>query len=87
MDARATFFVPSRHGDEVVIETRIARFGRASFDVEHRLMRGEVLAVEGFEKRVLVSEVDVMATALRAVSRCPGRLLQSSNVEAREPDT
>ena len=47
--------MPSRFGDEVVIETRITRFGRSSFDVEHRLMRGEVLAVEGFEKRVLVA--------------------------------
>ena len=55
VDARATFHVPSRFGDDVVIETRITRFGRSSFDVEHRLMRGEVLAVEGFEKRVLVA--------------------------------
>ena len=56
VDARATFHVPSRFGDEVAIETRITRFGRSSFDVEHRLMRGEVLAVEGFEKRVLVAK-------------------------------
>ena len=55
VDARATFHVPSRFGDDLVIETRITRFGRSSFDVEHRLMRGEVLAVEGFEKRVLVA--------------------------------
>ena len=56
VDVRATFHVPSRHGDEVVTETRITRFGRSSFDVEHRLMRGDVLAVEGFEKRVLVAK-------------------------------
>ena len=55
VDARATFHVPSRFGDEVGIETRIMRFGRSSFDVEHRLMRGDVLAVEGFEKRVLAA--------------------------------
>ena len=56
VDTRAIFHVPSRHGDEVTIETRITRFGRSSFDVEHRLMRGDVLAVEGFEKRVLVAK-------------------------------
>lgn len=56
VDTRAIFHVPSRHGDEVAIETRITRFGRSSFDVEHRLMRGDVLAVEGFEKRVLVAK-------------------------------
>ena len=58
VDARATFHVPSRFGDEVTIETRITRFGRSSFNVEHRLMRGEVLAVEGFEKRVLVAKTE-----------------------------
>lgn len=54
VDVRAVFHVPSTFGDEVTIETRISRFGRSSFDIEHRLMRGAVLAVEGFEKRVLV---------------------------------
>ncbi|MFV1876363.1 acyl-CoA thioesterase [Nioella sp.] len=54
VDTRATFHVPSSYGDEVMIETTITGFGRSSFDVEHRLMRGDVLAVEGFEKRVLV---------------------------------
>jgi len=56
VDTRATFHIPSRHGDEVTIETRFTRFGKSSFDVEHRLMRGEKLAVEGFEKRVLVKQ-------------------------------
>jgi len=54
VDTRAQFHVPSTHGDEVRIETCITRFGRSSFDVRHRLYRGDVLAVEGFEKRVLV---------------------------------
>ena len=59
VDTQAKFHLPSRHGDEVVIETTIARFGKASFDVEHRLLRGangDRLAVEGFEKRVLVKK-------------------------------
>jgi 4-hydroxybenzoyl-CoA thioesterase len=54
VDTRARFHIPSRYGDEVTIETRITGFGRSSFDVEHRLLRGDDLAVEGFEKRVLV---------------------------------
>ncbi len=54
VDTRARFLIPSSYGDEVVIETAITRFGRSSFEVEHRLLRGETLAVEGFEKRVLV---------------------------------
>lgn len=58
VDTRAQFHIPSRHGDEVRIETEIVRFGGSSFDVEHRLMRGDKLAVEGFEKRVLVRRKD-----------------------------
>lgn len=54
VDTRARFHAPSRQGDIVEIVTRITRFGRSSFDVEHRLMRADLLAVEGFETRVLV---------------------------------
>lgn len=54
VDTRAKFHAPSTHGDVVRIETQITRFGRSSFDIEHRLFRGETLGVEGFEKRVLV---------------------------------
>lgn len=49
---RATFILPSTYGDDVVIETAIARWGRSSFDVHHRLLRGEALAVECLETRV-----------------------------------
>lgn len=54
VDTRAKFHIPSTHGDEVTIETKITEFGKSSFDVEHRLFRQDKLAVEGFEKRVLV---------------------------------
>ena len=52
VDARARFARPSTFGDTVVVESRIARFGRSSFDVQHRLLRGDELAVEGSETRV-----------------------------------
>ena len=52
VDARARFLVPSSFGDTVVVESRVSRWGRSSFDVEHRLLRGDTLAVEGFETRV-----------------------------------
>ena len=56
VDTQAKFHIPSRFGDTVTIETRFTNFGRASFEVTHRLMRGDTLAVEGFEKRVLVKK-------------------------------
>ncbi|HBS49331.1 MAG TPA: acyl-CoA thioesterase [Rhodobacteraceae bacterium] len=58
VDTRATFHAPTAHGDDLVIHTRIPRIGRSSFEVEHRLMRGEDLAVEGWETRVLVRRAE-----------------------------
>ena len=56
VDTRAKFHIPSRHGDEVTIETEITAFGRTSMAVAHRLLRADSLAAEGFEKRVLVAK-------------------------------
>ena len=52
VDTRANFSIPSRFGDEVVIESTITEFRRSSFDVYHRLLKQGELAVEGFETRV-----------------------------------
>ena len=52
VDTRGRFLVPTRFGDRVEIATRITRFGRSSFDVEHRLSHGDTLAVECWETRV-----------------------------------
>lgn len=53
VDTSARFHVPSRYGDVVTIETRVAGLKRASFRIEHRVFReGGALAVEGFETRV-----------------------------------
>jgi len=52
VDAHARFLLPSSFDDTVVVESGIAKWGTSSFAVEHRLYRGHVLAVEGFEKRV-----------------------------------
>jgi 4-hydroxybenzoyl-CoA thioesterase len=52
VDTRARFLAPSRFGDDVMVESSISEWGRSSFDVQHKLFRGEVLAVECFETRV-----------------------------------
>jgi 4-hydroxybenzoyl-CoA thioesterase len=52
VETGAYFHVPSRYGDVVSIETQITRFGRSSFDVSHRLFRGDVLSIEANETRV-----------------------------------
>lgn len=48
----ARFLLPCRFDDEVTIESEAGDWGRASFTVKHRILKGGELAVEGFEKRV-----------------------------------
>jgi len=52
LEARATFKVASQYGDDIEIETRVSEFRRSSFFMHHRVMKGDVLALEGFETRV-----------------------------------
>jgi 4-hydroxybenzoyl-CoA thioesterase len=53
VSTRANFLKPTRYGDDVVVDTTI-KFGRASFEVEHRLsLNGEICA-ECVETRVWV---------------------------------
>ena len=52
VDIRARFLIPSRFGDDVVVESGVAEFRRSSFDVQHRLLKAGALAVECLETRV-----------------------------------
>jgi len=52
VDTRAKFYVSASYGDEVVIESRVEKFRRSSFDVYHRLLKGEALGAECWETRV-----------------------------------
>ena len=54
VDTRARFLLPTRYGDDVVIETEITEIKRSSFSLRHRLTKDGELAVEGFETRVWV---------------------------------
>src|SRR6185369_6915863 len=50
---QARFLRPTRYGDDVTVETKIA-LDHASFEVEHRLSLKGTTCAEGFEKRVWV---------------------------------
>lgn len=54
VDTRARFLTPCAFGDDVTIESELTEFRRSSFDVRHRLLKADTLAVEGFETRVWV---------------------------------
>ncbi len=52
VDTRARFLIPSAFGEIITIESRVVAWKRSSFDLEHRVFKGEALAIEGFETRV-----------------------------------
>jgi len=52
VQASCNFFVPSSFGDVVRVDSCVTHWGSSSFSVQHKLFRGETLAVEGLEKRV-----------------------------------
>jgi 4-hydroxybenzoyl-CoA thioesterase len=52
VDVRATFLRPSRYGEEIEIISNVAKIGRSSFEIAHKLFNKAELAVEGYEKRV-----------------------------------
>ena len=54
VDTRAKFHIASTHGDWIRIESRVEAWRRSSFDVVHNVFKGEALAIEAFETRVLV---------------------------------
>lgn len=51
VQTQARFIRPTRFGDDVTVETSI-KFGRASFEIEHKLSLNGELCVECTEKRV-----------------------------------
>ena len=52
VETNSRFLIPSSFGDIVFVESSITAWGNSSFHVQHRLVRGETLAVEGTETRV-----------------------------------
>jgi 4-hydroxybenzoyl-CoA thioesterase len=52
VDARAKFMHPVKFGDTIDIQSTIGEFRRSSFSVQHRLLVGDTLAVDGSETRV-----------------------------------
>jgi 4-hydroxybenzoyl-CoA thioesterase len=68
VDTRGKFHVASTFGDEVAIESRVEKVGRSSFEVYHRLLKGDVLGAECWETRVWVGRHPEDAARLKAVA-------------------
>jgi 4-hydroxybenzoyl-CoA thioesterase len=56
VETGASFSVPSKFGDDITIETTIVEWRRSSFRVQHRVLKGDTLAIEAHETRVWVGK-------------------------------
>jgi 4-hydroxybenzoyl-CoA thioesterase len=68
VDMKARFMIPSRFGDDVMVESSVIEWGKSSFIVRHRLTKDGVLAVECCETRVWVGRAEGNPEKLEARS-------------------
>jgi 4-hydroxybenzoyl-CoA thioesterase len=52
LEARAVFKVASHYGEDIEIESQVTEFRRSSFFVQHKVVKGDTPALEGFETRL-----------------------------------
>ena len=55
VECGAKFILPCHFDDAVTVESGIGQWGRTSFTVQHRVLKGGKKAVEAFEKRIWAS--------------------------------
>ncbi len=53
MQTGASYHRPVRFGDDVEVRSEVVSFERRSFRVEHRVLKGDAVHLEGFEVRFL----------------------------------
>lgn len=73
-ESRIKFYLPSRSGDDLIIETTVTGIHRCAFDLHHRLLKDEALAVEVFETRIW-TVYDTEQRRIRAQA-LPERMIQ-----------
>ena len=55
LSTQARFLVSASFGDDLVVETSVAQWHLTQFDLCHRMLKGDVLAVEAFVTRAWMS--------------------------------
>ena len=68
VDTGAKFSIPSRYGDVVAIESTIRDIRRSSFDVAHRVLKGDRVAIEAHETRVWTGRDPDDSSRIKAVA-------------------
>jgi 4-hydroxybenzoyl-CoA thioesterase len=65
VDAKGRFYKPAKFNDTIEIASEVARFGRSSFDVQHRIAIGGELVAEGSETRVWATNDPLEPTKIK----------------------
>jgi 4-hydroxybenzoyl-CoA thioesterase len=80
VENRCKFSLPCRYGEEVAIETAVVAVHRCAFELRHRVMKGDAVAVEVVETRVWTA-LDAAAGRPRA-RPLPPRVVELLNADA-----
>jgi 4-hydroxybenzoyl-CoA thioesterase len=81
---RGKFLIPTRYGDDVVIETEVSDVRRSSVDIVHRLLKAGQLAVDASETRVWVGPFAAERGMFRA-QPIPEKVVDRFRMVARAP--
>lgn len=54
LESGAKYHASGRHGDRLAIQSSVVECGRKAIRIRHRVMRDDVLLVDGFELRVFI---------------------------------
>lgn len=66
VDAGADFRIPLAFGEDAEMESTVSEFRRSSFDVVHRILKGDKVAIEGKETRVWTGKDPANPERIRA---------------------
>lgn len=80
VEVNAQFLSAVKFGEVMEMTSQVREFRRSSFDVEHRISVGTVLAVTGIEKRVWIMRDPADLSMIKA-SPIPANIMKRFEVE------
>lgn len=86
VDASARFLIPSKYGDELVVESSVTEWRKSSFVISHKFRRDGELVMEGSETHVWAAAHPTNAHRMKSVPlpREVIRKLSAPNRSARK---
>jgi 4-hydroxybenzoyl-CoA thioesterase len=83
VEVGARFIAPCRFDEEIIVESEVGEWGRSSFTVRHRILKGGELVVDGFEKRVWAAADPERPGAIKAQALPPEIIASLSDPTGR----